>query len=37
MATEDILARLHALDAAPWADFKGTLLDVRMPTRSSCY
>ncbi len=29
MPTEDILARLRALDAAPWADLKGAPLDAR--------
>jgi Protein of unknown function (DUF3631) len=29
LATEDILAQLHALDAAPWADLKGQPLDAR--------
>ena len=29
ITTEDILARLRALDAAPWADLKGAPLDAR--------
>jgi hypothetical protein len=29
MTSEDILNRLHALDAAPWADLKGQPLDTR--------
>jgi hypothetical protein len=29
MTTEDTLNRLHTLDAAPWADFKGQPLDAR--------
>jgi hypothetical protein len=29
LPTEDILTRLHALDAAPWADLKGQPLDPR--------
>ena len=29
MTTEDILTRLRALDAAPWADLKGAPLDAR--------
>jgi hypothetical protein len=29
ITTEDILTRLHALDAAPWADLKGQPLDAR--------
>ena len=29
MTTDDILTRLHALDAAPWADLKGVPLDAR--------
>jgi hypothetical protein len=29
MTTEDILHRLCALDAAPWADLKGQPLDAR--------
>ena len=33
MTTEDILARLHALDAAPWADLKGVPLDARKLSR----
>lgn len=33
MTTEDILARLHSLDAAPWADLKGQPLDARALAR----
>jgi hypothetical protein len=29
MTTDEILTRLHALDAAPWADLKGVPLDAR--------
>jgi hypothetical protein len=33
MTTEDILTRLHALDAAPWAELKGQPIDARALAR----
>jgi hypothetical protein len=33
MTTEDILTRLHAMDAAPWADLKGQPIDARALAR----